>query len=156
MRGKSAKQRKIRPDKAYNSLAVAKLVNYVMLDGKKDVSRSIVYEMLEKLGETTKQQPLIAFDKAVENIKPKVEVRSRRVGGANYQVPVPVSEKRQLDLALRWLVDSARESRGNKTFAESLYQEALSAIDKQGNAFKKKEDTHKMADANKAFSHLSW
>lgn len=156
MRGKQVRQRTIRPDQVYNSLAVAKLINYIMLDGKKDVSRRMVYDMLDKLGEKTKKKPLEALDAALDNIKPKVEVRSRRVGGANYQVPVPVSEKRQLDLALRWMVNSARESRGNKTFADALLEETVAAIDKQGNAYKKREDTHKMADANKAFSHLSW
>ena len=135
---------------------MGKLINYVMQDGKKDVSTKIVYEMMDKLSKETKKDALSALDNVLENLKPKVEIRSRRVGGANYQVPVPVSDKRQLDLALRWLVSSARDTRGSKTFADSLYAESLSAINKQGNAYKKKDDTHKMAEANKAFSHLTW
>lgn len=156
MRGKSIRVREIKPDAKYNSETVGKLINYVMVDGKKDVSVKIVYEMMDKLSEQTKKDALSSLENVLENIKPKVEIRSRRVGGANYQVPVPVSEKRQLDLALRWLVAAARDSRGNKTFADSLYEESLAAINKHGNAFKKKEDTHKMAEANKAFSHLTW
>lgn len=156
MRGKSIRVRKIEPDEVFNSEVVGKLINYIMLDGKKDVSRKIVYEMLDRLSKETKLEPKAAFDKVMENLKPKVEVRSRRVGGANYQVPVPVSEKRQVDLALRWLVGAARDSRGSKPMAEALYTESLSAINKSGNAFKKREDTHKMAEANKAFGHLTW
>jgi len=156
MRGKTIRQRKIKPDTVYNSEVLGKLINYVMVDGKKDLSKRIVYEMMEKLSVQTKLEPMEAFDKVLDNLKPKVEVRSRRVGGANYQVPVPVSEKRQLDMALRWLVNAARDSRGNKPFAEALLNESLSAINKQGSAYKKKEDTHKMAEANKAFSHLTW
>ncbi len=156
MRGKSIRVREIKPDSIYNSVVVGKLINYVMLDGRKDASKKIVYEMIEKLSEQTKLDPMPAFEKVLESLKPKVEVRSRRVGGANYQVPVPVSEKRQLDLALRWLVDAARDARGNKPIAEALLHESLSALSKQGNAYKKKEDTHKMAEANKAFSHLTW
>lgn len=156
MRGKSAKIREIEPDSKYNSITVSKLINYVMVDGKKDVSMKIVYGAMDKLATQTKKEALVALENAIDNIKPKVEIRSRRVGGANYQVPVPVTEKRQLDLALRWLVNAARDSRGNKTLTESLFQESFSAINKQGNAYKKREDTHKMAEANKAFSHLSW
>ena len=156
MRGKQAKIRELKPDSKYGSETVGKLINYVMQDGKKDVSTKIVYEMMDKLSKETKKDALSALDNVLENLKPKVEIRSRRVGGANYQVPVPVSDKRQLDLALRWLVSSARDTRGSKTFADSLYAESLSAINKQGNAYKKKDDTHKMAEANKAFSHLTW
>ncbi len=156
MRGKSIRVREIKPDSKYNSETVGKLINYVMVDGKKDVAIKIVYETMDKLSTETKKDALSSLESVLDNIKPKVEIRSRRVGGANYQVPVPVSEKRQLDLALRWLVTAARDSRGNKTFSESLYTESLAAIHKQGNAYKKKEDTHKMAEANKAFSHLTW
>ncbi len=156
MRGKSIRIREIKPDAVYESVMVGKLINYLMLDGKKDVSKKIVYEMMDKLSEQTKLSPLPALEKVLEMIKPKVEVRSRRVGGANYQVPVPVSEKRQLDLSLRWLVDAARATRGSKSISDALLNESLSALNKQGNAYKKKEDTHKMAEANKAFSHLTW
>lgn len=156
MRGKSIRVREVKPDAKYNSETVGKLINYIMVDGKKDVSVKIVYEMLDKLSTETKKDALASLENVIDNIKPKVEIRSRRVGGANYQVPVPVSEKRQLDLALRWLVAAARDARGSKTFADSLFTESLAAINKQGNAYKKKEDTHKMAEANKAFSHLSW
>ncbi|MEI7579294.1 MAG: 30S ribosomal protein S7 [bacterium] len=156
MRGKQAKNRPIKPDFKFNSPMVAKFINYVMLDGKKSVAETNVYKALEKLSVNTKLKPIEAFDKALENIKPKIEVRSRRVGGANYQVPVPVAEGRQLTLALHWIINAARANRGGREFAESLAQELFLATKKEGTAFKKREDTHKMAEANKAFSHLGW
>lgn len=156
MRGKQAKQRKMQPDRRYNSLLVAKLVNYVMVDGKKATARNLVYSAMDQLAEKTKMKPLEALEKAVDMVKPKVEVRSRRVGGANYQVPVPVDEKRQQTLALRWIVGASREARRNTSYADVLFQELHSALNKDGAAFRKKEETHRMADANKAFSHLNW
>jgi len=156
MRGKQIKKRELHPDRIYNSLVVTKLINYMMQDGKKKVAESIIYQALDKLGSDLKMKPVEALEKALGNIKPKVEVRSRRVGGANYQVPVPVSEDRQLALALRWIIAAARESRGSRESWQALHGELLAAANRDGTAFKKKEDTHKMAEANKAFSHLSW
>lgn len=156
MRGNKAKTRQVLADSKFNSPVVAKLVNFVMLDGKKELAQRTIYNVLDKMSEATKKKPLEALDLALSNIKPKIEVRSRRVGGANYQVPVPVSESRQLALALRWVISAARDHRGNKSFEEAIYSELLAATKKEGSAYKKKEDTHKMAEANKAFSHLSW
>jgi len=156
MRGKQANNRPLKPDYKYNSTVITKLINYVMQDGKKTVAEKIIYDALEKLGKDTKKTPMEAFEIALNNIKPKVEVKSRRVGGANYQVPVPVTESRQLTLALRWLIDAARSSRGGKQFYEALARELIAANNKEGTSVKKREDTHKMAEANKAFSHLGW
>lgn len=156
MRGKQARKREIKPDGVYGSVLITKFVNYLMLDGKKTAAEKIMYQALESLAEKTKMRPLEALDIAINNVKPKIEVRSRRVGGANYQVPVPVSEERQLALALRWIVAACRDSRGSKTTAERLAEELLAATKREGTAYKKREDTVKMAEANKAFSHLSW
>ena len=156
MRGKKAKQRPSKPDSMYNNLLVQRLINYVMKDGRRTVAEKIVYGAMDELAKQLKLNPLEAFEKAVEILKPKVEVRSRRVGGANYQVPVPVSEDRQQSLALRWLITAAKDSRGVKTYSHSLANELFLATKKEGTAYRKKEDTHKMAEANKAFSHLSW
>jgi len=156
MRGKQANNRPLKPDYKYNSTVITKLINYVMQDGKKTVAERVIYDALEKLGKDTKKTPMEAFEIALNNIKPKVEVKSRRVGGANYQVPVPVTESRQLTLALRWLIDAARSSRGGKQFYEALARELVAATNKEGTSVKKREDTHKMAEANKAFSHLGW
>jgi len=151
----SAETRKIIPDARYNNLTVAKFMNYVMESGKKSVAEGIVYGTLDILAKNTKSDPLQAFMDALENIKPSVEVRSRRVGGATYQVPVEVRPKRSLALALRWVIDAARK-RKEKTMQQRLANELLDAINKKGTAIKKKEDTHKMAEANKAFSHFRW
>lgn len=156
MRGKRAKKRKIEPDPKYKNLDLAKFINYVMEDGKKDLATSIVYQALDKLSKDTKMDAIEAFEKAVGTIKPKMEVRSRRVGGANYQVPMPVSPERQLQLAYRWIIKAARESRKSKPFAETLAIVLNDAIQKQGVAYKKREDVHKMAEANKAFAHFQW
>jgi small subunit ribosomal protein S7 len=156
MRGKQARKREIMPDKIYNSVELAKFINYIMLDGKKQTAQDIVYKAVESLGEEVKMNPLDAFLQAIAIIKPKVEVRSRRVGGANYQVPVPVAEERQLALAYRWIIDASRASRGAKEYWKSLKNELKSALNKEGNAYKKRDEAHKMAEANKAFSHLSW
>ncbi len=156
MRGKKAKKRILRADIRYNSEVVSKLINYIMLDGKKTVARENVYGALEIAGKELNKKPMEAFELALENIKPKTEIRSRRVGGANYQVPVPVRDDRQLTLALRWLIKGARDSRGKASFAEALARELVLATKKEGYAFKKKEDVHKMAEANRAFAHFSW
>lgn len=156
MRGKKAKTRVLKPDKKYNSEVVSKLINYVMIDGKKQTAINIVYEAMENAGKNLKVTPIEALEKALENIKPRIEVRSRRVGGANYQVPVPVSENRQLTLALRWLIAATKASRGSDTFADALARELVQGANKEGAAYKKREDVEKMAEANRAFAHFQW
>jgi small subunit ribosomal protein S7 len=156
MRGKQAKLHKINPDGKFNNLVVAQFINYVMQDGKKTIAEGLVYNAMDKLAETTKLGALEAFTKALDNVRPKIELRSRRVGGANYQVPVPVSEKRQLSLTMRWIIKAATDGRAGKDFSTSLYNQLFASYNKEGAAYKKKEDVHKMAEANKAFSHLTW
>jgi small subunit ribosomal protein S7 len=151
----SAETRKVIPDARYHNVTIAKFMNYVMESGKKSVAESIVYGTLDLLAKSTKNDPIQAFMDALENIKPTVEVRSRRVGGATYQVPVEVRPNRSLALALRWTIDAARK-RKEKTMQQRLANELLDALNRKGSAMKKKEDTHKMAEANKAFSHFRW
>jgi small subunit ribosomal protein S7 len=151
----SAETRKIIPDARYNNLTIAKFMNYVMESGKKSVAEGIVYGTLDLLAKNTKNDPLQTFMDALENIKPTVEVRSRRVGGATYQVPVEVRPKRSLALALRWVIDAARK-RKEKTMQQRLANELMDALNRKGTAMKKREDTHKMAEANKAFAHFRW
>lgn len=155
MRGKKSIQRNLKPDKKYGSLTVSKFINYVMRHGKKAKAKNIVYTVFDTMAKKTGKDPLSVFESAVENVKPKIEVRSRRVGGANLQVPTPVNPKRQVSLALRWIINSARSSRKNTTFAESLSEELLSAYNKEGLAFKKKEEVHRMAEASKVFAQFS-
>ncbi|MDD3532356.1 MAG: 30S ribosomal protein S7 [Candidatus Shapirobacteria bacterium] len=158
MRGKKAKLRTIGADPKFDSLLVAKIINQVMISGKKTVAQKHVYQALEEAGKKTNKEPLAALEEAIGNIKPQMEVRPRRIGGAAYQIPVPVSSRRQTSLAIRWLVDAAR-TRPNKeyhTFAEKLTAEIVDAVANEGVAIKKREDTHKMAEANKAFSHFRW
>lgn len=155
-RRKSAEKREILPDSKYNNLVVAKCINIVMWDGKKEVAESIVYGALDKLKKIAKDgNELAAFLEAVDALKPSVEVKGRRVGGATYQVPVEVRPARQQTLALRWLVGFARK-RGERSMEDRLFGELRDALNGQGGAFKKKIDTHKMADANKAFAHFRW
>ena len=155
-RRKAATKREILPDSKYNNLVVAKCINVVMWDGKKEVAENIVYGALEKLKKVAKDgNELAAFLEAVDALKPSVEVKGRRVGGATYQVPVEVRPERQQTLALRWLVMFARK-RGERSMEERLFAEMRDALNGQGGAFKKKIDTHKMAEANKAFAHFSW
>ena len=156
MRKRRAVKRDVLPDPIYNSKLVTKLINTIMNDGKKGVAQRILYEAFDIIKEKTNQEPNEVFEKAMENIKPALEVKSRRVGGANYQVPVPVAEKRQLSLAMRWLLKAAREGRGGKDFSTSLYNQLNASFNKEGAAYKKKDEVHKMAEANKAFSHLTW
>jgi small subunit ribosomal protein S7 len=151
----SAETRKVIPDARYHNVTIAKFMNYVMESGKKSVAESIVYGCLDILAKQTKNEPVQAFMDALENIKPTVEVRSRRVGGATYQVPVEVRANRSLALALRWTIDAARK-RKEKTMQQRLANELLDAMNKKGTAMKKREDTHKMAEANKAFAHFRW
>jgi small subunit ribosomal protein S7 len=156
MRGKQAKRRVLQPDLKYNDKVVAQFINYVMVEGKKTIAQGLVYDAMSKLAAKTNMGELEAFNKALENIKPKVELRSRRVGGANYQVPLPVPEIRQTALAMRWLLKATRESRGSKGSGDALFVQLLNAFNKEGAAYKKKEEVLRMAEANKAFSHLTW
>lgn len=155
MRKRRAVKRDVLPDPIYNSKLVTKLVNSIMIDGKKGVAQSILYEAFDMIKEKTSQEPLEVFEKAMENIKPALEVKSRRVGGANYQVPIEVKPDRSTALALRWLTQYAR-LRGGKSMAEKLANEIIDASNGVGAAVKKREDTHKMAEANKAFAHYRW
>jgi len=151
----SAEKREILPDAKYGDKILTKFMNNLMLDGKKSVAERIVYGALTKVEEKLKREPIEAFHEALENIKPSVEVRSRRVGGATYQVPVEVRLIRQEALAIRWLINASR-ARNENTMEERLAGELLDAVNTRGSAVKKREDTHKMADANKAFSHYRW
>lgn len=151
-------KRKIMPDPIYQSLVVAHLINRVMRSGKKAVAQKQIYQTLDLIKEKTKDEPLKIFTQALENIKPSMEVHPRRVGGAAYQVPAPVRSERRESLAIRWLIQAAR-TRPNKEyhhFSEKLAAEILDALQNQGGAVKKRIDTHKMADANKAFAHFRW
>ena len=155
-RRKAAAKRVILPDSKYNNLVVAKCINVVMWDGKKEVAENIVYGAMDKLKAIAKDgDELAAFLEAVDALKPTVEVKGRRVGGATYQVPVEVRPARQQTLALRWLVQFARK-RGERNMKDRLFGELRDALGGTGSAFKKKIDTHKMADANKAFAHFRW
>ena len=153
-KGHVSKREKL-PDPKYNDLVVQRLVNCVMLDGKKSTATRIVYGAFDYIGEKTKEEPLKVFHKAMDNIKPQIEVKARRVGGATYQVPVEVRLNRKLSLGIRWLIRYARE-RSEKTMLEKLAGEILDAFNNKGGAVKKREDTHKMAEANKAFAHYRW
>ena len=148
-------KREVLPDPVYGSVVVAKLINSIMLDGKKGVAQKIVYDAFKKVEDTTGENPLEVFEKAMNNIMPALEVKARRVGGANYQVPVEVRPERRQTLGLRWLTKYTR-ARGEKTMAERLAKELIDASNNTGGSVKKKEDTHKMAEANKAFAHYRW
>ena len=154
-RKKKAPKRIFYPDPKYGSVVLAKFINFVMYDGKKTTSEKIIYDALEKIKNKTKEDPIKIFDEAIGNIRPNLEVRSRRVGGATYQVPQEVKTKRSQTLALRWLLESSRK-RKNKTMSEKLFNELMDASQKRGNAIKKREDTHRMAESNKAFAHYRW
>ena len=147
--------RTITPDPRYRDVLVAKVVNKVRWDGKKAVAQKIVYEAMEIAAKRAGLEPLAALHQASEKVRPEVEVRSRRVGGATYQVPMEVSERRGLSLAIRWLVEAARK-RGERRMAERLGGEIADALAERGGAFKKREDTHRMAEANQAFAHFRW
>ena len=142
-------------DPVFKSKIITKLINTIMLDGKKSVAESILYNSFEIIKTKTNKEPLAIFNLAMENISPQLEVRSRRVGGSNYQVPVEVSARRKQTLALRWLIQYAR-LRNEKTMEEKLANEIIDASNKMGGAVKKREDTHKMAESNKAFAHFRW
>ena len=154
-RRRAAEKRKILPDPKYKDLVVAKFTNSLILDGKKSVAERIIYGAFDLIEKKAGQDPLKTFLEAIENVKPGVEVRSRRVGGATYQIPIEVRSERRQALAIRWIVDLARQ-RSEGTMTERLSGELLDASNNRGAAVKKREDTHKMAEANKAFSHYRW
>ncbi|MBF8268827.1 MAG: 30S ribosomal protein S7 [Gammaproteobacteria bacterium] len=154
-RRKVAAKREILPDPKYGDMTLAKFINVVMRSGKKSVAEKIVYGALAQIGEKSKSNSLEVFNKALENVRPIVEVKSRRVGGATYQIPVEVRPARSLTLAMRWVVDAAK-NRSEKNMGFRLAGELLDAAENRGTSIRKREDTHKMAEANKAFSHYRW
>ena len=151
----SADKREINPDPKFGDLVVTKFMNAIMYDGKKSVAETIVYGALDQIQAKTKQEPVVVFKQALDNVAPHVEVRSRRVGGATYQVPVDVRPERRQALAIRWLITAAR-NRNETTMVDRLSGELLDAANNRGTAVKKREDTHKMAEANRAFAHYRW
>jgi small subunit ribosomal protein S7 len=154
-RRRRAEHREINPDAKYGDLIVAKFMNCLMYEGKKSVAESIVYDALDTIQQKTKQDPLQMFHEALRNVAPAIEVKSRRVGGATYQVPVEVRQDRARALAIRWIINASR-ARNEPTMTGRLSGELLDAANNRGSAVKKREDTHKMADANRAFSHYRW
>jgi len=150
-----APQRVIYNDPKYGSLILSKFINFVMYDGKKAAAEKLIYDALKQIGEKTKEDPIKVFNDVINNIRPNLEVKSRRVGGATYQVPVEVKTKRSQTLALRWLLEASRK-RKNKTMSDKLFSELMDAYQRKGSAMKKREDTHKMAESNKAFAHFRW
>ena len=154
-RKKHSAKRIFYPDTKYNSLVLAKFINCVMYDGKKTTSEKVIYKALEKIKDKTKEDPIKIFNEAIANIRPNLEVRSRRVGGATYQVPQEVKSKRSQTLALRWLLEATRK-RKNKSMSDKLFNELMDASQNKGAAIKKREDTHRMAESNKAFAHFRW
>ncbi len=154
-RKRKAPVRKIYPDPKYGSVIISKFINSIMYDGKKSKAEKILYDALERIKKKNNDDPLKIFNSAIQNVKPNLEVRSRRVGGATYQVPVEVKSNRGQALALRWLLEATRK-RKNKTMSEKIYFELIDAAQNKGSAIKKREDTHKMAESNKAFAHFRW
>ncbi len=154
-RRRVAAQRVILPDPKYKDGSVAKFINTLMLNGKKSIAERVMYGALDLVARRTKKDPLEVFEAALDNVRPQVEVRSRRVGGATYQVPVEVRPLRRSALAMRWLVDAARK-RGEKSMGQRLAAELIEASENRGSAAKRREDTHRMAEANKAFAHYRW
>ncbi len=155
MRKRRAVKRDVLPDPIYNSKVITKLINTIMLDGKKGIAQTILYQAFDTVKEKTGKDPMEVFNQAMENITPQLEVKSRRVGGSNYQVPIEVTPARGQALALRWLVKFARD-RGGRGMADNLANELIDASNGMGGAVKKREDTHRMAEANKAFAHYRW
>ena len=154
-RNKSSSKKNISLDAKYKSPIIRKLINSLMYDGKKTIAEKIVYDAIDKIKSKSKDEPITIFNQAITNIKPTVEVRSRRVGGATYQVPVEVKSKRSQALAIRWLIDASRK-RKDKKMSDKIFNEIYDAYQNRGSAIKKKEDTHKMAESNKAFAHFRW
>ena len=154
-RRRAAEKRTILPDHKFKDIVLAKFMNRIMVDGKKSISEKIVYGAFDLVSKKTDKEPIDFFHEALNNVKPSLEVRSRRVGGATYQVPVEVKSKRSQALALRWLVDASRK-RKDKKMSDKIFNEIYDAYQNKGSAIKKKEDTHKMAESNKAFAHFRW
>tara|TARA_B100001167_G_scaffold175914_1_gene129411 strand:+ start:315 stop:785 length:471 start_codon:yes stop_codon:yes gene_type:complete len=154
-RKRRAPKRIFYPDPKYGSLILSKFINFVMYNGKKSTAEKLIYTALNQIKNKTKEDPIKIFNDAINNIRPTLEVRSRRVGGATYQVPVEVKTKRSQTLALRWLLSASRK-RKNKTMSDRLFNELMDASQRKGAAMKKREDTHKMAESNKAFAHFRW
>ena len=154
-RKRKAPKRIFYADPKYGSLVLAKFINFIMYDGKKETAEKIIYNAFEKIKNKTKEDPIKIFNEAINNIRPNLEVRSRRVGGATYQIPVEVKTNRSQTLALKWLLEASRK-RKNKTMSDKLFNELMDAYQKKGAAIKKREDTHKMAESNKAFAHYRW
>jgi len=155
MRRKRKFKREVEPDSIYNSVLVAQFISHLMKDGKKSIAQKIIYRAFDIIKEKTKKEPLDIFDLAIKNTSPLVEVRSRRIGGARYQVPREVRGERKIALSLRWLIQAALSKKG-KSMAEKLAEEFILASKNEGAAVKKREETHKIADANKAFAHFGW
>ncbi|ATQ35802.1 30S ribosomal protein S7 [Mesoplasma entomophilum] len=155
MRKNRAEKRDVLADPIYNSKLVTRAINKIMLDGKRGTAQTIIYDAFDIIKEKTGEEPIEVFNKAIENIKPHLELKVRRIGGANYQVPVEVSDERQVTLALRWLINYAR-LRNEKVMTVKLANEIIDAANNMGGSVKKREDTHKMAEANKAFAHYRW
>ena len=153
-RGK-IKKKTLKPDSSYSSTLISKFVNTVMVEGKKSLAEKIIYESMDQVKKKAKEDPLKMFEKAVENTRPMLETKSRRVGGATYQVPIEVPLNRSTSLAVRWIVRYARD-RSGRSMVEKLSAEIVDAVNNRGGAIKKKEDTHKMAEANRAFAHYRW
>ena len=154
-RKKRAPKRIIYADSRYGSLVLSKFINFVMYDGKKSAAEKLIYTAFKQIKDKTKEDPIKIFNEAINNIRPNLEVRSRRVGGATYQIPVEVKTHRSQTLALRWLLEATRK-RKNKTMSDKLFNELMDASQNKGAAIKKREDTHKMAESNKAFAHYRW
>ena len=155
MRGKKAPKRDIIPDQKYSSTELAKFTRYIMRDGKGSIAMGIVYGALDRIAEVTKQEPLKVFEDAMKNVGPTLEVRSKRVGGANYQIPFPVRTERRFFLASKWIIDAARARKG-AAMSVKLAEELMNAAKGEGTAFKKRQDVNRMAEANKAFAHFAW
>jgi len=155
MRGKKAPKRSVSPDPKYGSTSVAKLINYVMMGGKKSTAQRIIYDAMEVLEKKSEKPALEAFEEALKNVSPLLEVKSRRVGGANYQIPLQVRADRRQQLAFRWIIAAARAKKG-KPMAAKLAEELLAAMSNQGDAVKKKQDVQRMAEANRAFAHFAY
>jgi small subunit ribosomal protein S7 len=153
-KARSYKRNKIEPDARYNNVKIAKFINYIMKSGKKTIAQGVVYDAFDSIHEKMKTEPRQVFDAALKNVSPTLEVKGRRIGGANYQVPVEVFEPRKTTLGMRWLIGAARARKG-KPMSQRLAEEIMEAYNKQGAAFKKREDTHRMAEANKAFAHFA-
>ena len=155
MRKNRAEKREIQPDSVYDDVMINRLINKIMLDGKKSLAESILYDALDIIRENTGENPIEVVKEALENVMPVLEVKSRRVGGSNYQVPVEVNDDRKLSLGLRWLVEAAR-NRGERTMREKVVNEIMDAYNNTGGAVRKKEEVHRMAEANRAFAHYRW